>query len=201
MSGQESYGSVSDVRAAVLDAALQHVPLLGWTEAAIAKGAEELGYSCAAHSLVEGGGAELFLWLQRRLNQQVEEHLEEFTLQGGEKRDVMLEALKQRLLLLMPYRAVYAQGLGTLATSPSLLGESISITASLADIVCHYSGSNQPDTSWYVDRASVAAVYKLTELCYLQDQSADCQVCSCQTSDCQVCCCQTSDCVVLLPDA
>ncbi|KAF2355409.1 Ubiquinone biosynthesis protein COQ9 [Trinorchestia longiramus] len=178
--GEEPYSSVDDIREAVLDAALPFVNEFGWTDEAIAKGAESLGYSAMAHSLVEGGGAELFCWLQQRLNEQLEQrliHLSKLKEQGrAESKSMMVEeALRYRLELLLPYAPVYAKGVATAVLSPTHTAASLRTTAQLADHICHYTGRTNPNAGWYTSRAAVGVVYKMTELSLLQDQSPDYQ--------------------------
>ncbi|XP_022241266.1 ubiquinone biosynthesis protein COQ9, mitochondrial-like [Limulus polyphemus] len=56
---------------------------------------------------------------------------------------------------------------------PQNVPTALSNLLDLVDTIWFYAGDKSVDFNWYTKRLSLAAVYKATELCFLQDSSSD----------------------------
>ncbi|KAK3610020.1 hypothetical protein CHS0354_032367 [Potamilus streckersoni] len=165
----------------ILKAALPFVLTYGWTKHAIAKGAEAEGMPGVAHGLFQRGGVELVFYFYLDCNQRLVEQMSARVRQQQEQKESMLsisgliqDAVEQRLRMNIPYIDKWQQAMAIQAL-PQNAPEALSNLAALVDDIWHYAGDQSTDFNWYTKRASLAGVYKSTEIYMLQDKSEDFQ--------------------------
>lgn len=128
----------------LLDAMVRHVPLLGWSDAAISAALNDLGWSPAAKGLLQHGPASAVLALTGRFNRVLAEDLHT-RLQVEETRPERAEyAIKTRIQMATPYHHTWPQALGLLG-SPQILPRYLKSSAMLADEFAHYAGYKTTD--------------------------------------------------------
>ncbi|XP_048254802.1 ubiquinone biosynthesis protein COQ9, mitochondrial-like isoform X3 [Haliotis rufescens] len=168
-----------EMKQRILRAALAFVPQHGWSRKTLAAGAEMEGLPPVAHGMFPRGGAELVHYLYTRSNRQLADALaaevEELYTQGAEKpqtRPFIAKAVQSRLRMLLPYIEHWPQAMAIQAL-PQNATESWSNLATLTDDIWYHVGDRSTDFNWYTKRASLAVVYKATEIFMIQDRSED----------------------------
>ncbi|KAK4295091.1 hypothetical protein Pmani_032324 [Petrolisthes manimaculis] len=170
-----------EVRQQILDAALPFVHSYGWTQESIVQGAESLGYSGMAHGMFPGGGVELVNFFYKQCNKKLEDSLthkaEEINNDPQLKKGtttLISEAVEERLRMNIEYMTCWHKALA-LHASPLNTIQALDNMGSLVDIIWYHAGDRCHDFNWYTKRGLLAAVYKSSELCMLQDKSDDFQ--------------------------
>ncbi|KAH8253697.1 hypothetical protein KR032_006552 [Drosophila birchii] len=165
---------VDAVRVKILDAALQHVPQHGWTKQAIVQGAEDSGYPSVIHGMFPEGGFALVSHFNGKCNAQLVASLEKKTdggkLEVNNPLDFLVEAVRERLEMIAPYKAQWSQAMGLIA-QPQNAPTALAQVLTLVDDICYYSGDRSVDFGWYTRRVGLATIMKMTELYFLQDTS------------------------------
>lgn len=163
-----------DEKTQVLQAALSHVPKLGWSEAAMVAGARDVGLSPAivgAFPRKEAALVEFFMdeCLQKFLDtiKDQEEEIASMVLQ-----DRIVKLVRIRLEMQAPYITRWAQAL-SIQANPANIPTSFKQRALLVDDIWHAAGDLSSDMDWYAKRGMLAAVYTATELYMLTDYSPD----------------------------
>ncbi|XP_076470066.1 ubiquinone biosynthesis protein COQ9, mitochondrial-like isoform X2 [Babylonia areolata] len=169
---QEEY----DTRQRILQASLPFVHQHGWTRKALAAGAETEGYPTISHGMFPRGGAELVHFFYATCNKDLAVILAERVQQQGEEkprtREFIRDALETRLRMIVPYLDTWPQAMAIQALPQNAL-QSWTNLRNLVDDVWYYAGDRSVDFDWYTKRASLAGVYKATEIYLLQDRSED----------------------------
>ncbi|XP_071518869.1 ubiquinone biosynthesis protein COQ9, mitochondrial-like isoform X3 [Panulirus ornatus] len=168
-----------NLRHQILEASLPFVHSYGWSQDAIAQGAETLGYSSMAHGMFSSGGVELVNHFYRMCNIQLDESLKERVKEieeNPEKKtgttDFIASAVEERLRMNIEYIDSWHRALA-LHASPSNAPEALRNIGTLVDHIWYHAGDRSYDFNWYTKRGILAAVYKSSELCMLQDKSED----------------------------
>ena len=167
-----------DAKFEILEGALSHVNNHGWSETSLRMAISELGLSEACLSLFPLGGVEIALHYDQSLNDQLEDMMaqqQDDRLPGSDPPPIahfLKDAIKTRLELQLPYYDHWAEALA-LCVNPKAAPKATKQFAHLVDDIWFYAGDKSTDINWYTRRATVAAVYGLTELYMLQDQSKD----------------------------
>ncbi|KAL2621108.1 hypothetical protein R1flu_001313 [Riccia fluitans] len=169
---RDEHEEVLDEKTKALRAALEHVPKLGWTEAAMSAGARDVGLSPAIvgafprkeAALVEFFMDECALALAEELEDR-EEELAKMVL-----KDRVAEIVWTRLQMQIPYLSKWAQAL-SIQANPLNAPSSLKQRALLVDDIWHAAGDRSTDMDWYAKRALLAGVYSTTELYMLTDTS------------------------------
>lgn len=140
---------IVEIKSKILEASLSFVHDLGWKQAAIIKGAEQIEYPGTVHGLFPRGGVELinyfYLKCNKELITQMIEHI-------GDKEKVenpkefVCWAIKQRLHMIEPFIKQWPQALAILTLPPNV-PSSIANQLTLVDDICHYSGDRSVDVS------------------------------------------------------
>nr|XP_054764828.1 ubiquinone biosynthesis protein COQ9, mitochondrial-like [Lytechinus pictus] len=170
--------SVEDIQKLVLNTALEFVPIHGWTVKSLAEAAKHEGYPGVAHGMFPRGGGDLMHHFVRECNAQLAEQLASEAskdVEEGERKKTgafIRDALQTRLRMIIPYHAQWPDAM-VLTARPENIAEHFSNLANLMDTVWYHAGDKSADFNWYTKRLSLAAVYKSTELCFIQDQSPD----------------------------
>uniref|UniRef100_A0A0A1XQ97 Ubiquinone biosynthesis protein n=1 Tax=Zeugodacus cucurbitae TaxID=28588 RepID=A0A0A1XQ97_ZEUCU len=167
---------IDAIRTQILEAALPHVPELGWTRDAIVKGAEEAGFPSVVHGMFPDGGYALVSYFYGKCNDEVVRRLQEETqnckLAVGDPLDFLVRAVRTRLEMIVPYKSQWSQALALIAL-PQNAATSLAQVLTLVDDICYYAGDRSVDFGWYTRRIGLATIMKMTELFMLQDSSAD----------------------------
>ena len=168
-----------DVRERILSAGLARVPELGWSSAALQRGAEDAGFPSVTAGIV-GNDAPIALvrFHTRTADDRLEDMMRAQAAALRERnerlrvRRFIREQVETRLRMNMPYMAHWAEALA-LMSSPLELVASIEVGLTRMDTIWHHAGDTATDVNWYTKRLSLAAIYKATELAMLQDDGAN----------------------------
>lgn len=161
----------SDMREAILDAALAHVPFDGWSEATLRAAATDSGVAPAlARALFPRGGVDLALAYHARGDRAMVRRLAETDLGALRFRDRV--ALAVRLRLEDADRELVRRG-STLFALPQHAADGARAIWGTADAIWTALGDTSEDVNWYTKRASLSAVYGATVLFWLGDDSPE----------------------------
>ncbi|XP_072242668.1 ubiquinone biosynthesis protein COQ9, mitochondrial isoform X2 [Leuresthes tenuis] len=177
----EDYETEEQLQARVLTAALEFVPLHGWSMEAIAAGAESLGLSSASAGMFYNGGGDLVLHFIAQCNSQLTDILAEqhnqVQLGQAEKKktaEFLRDAVETRLRMYIPYMETWPQAMSILLL-PHNIPDSLKHLSTLVDDIWYYAGDRSTDMNWYTKRAVLTGIYNTTELVMIQDSSPDYQ--------------------------
>ncbi|KAM7345071.1 ubiquinone biosynthesis protein COQ9, mitochondrial [Cochliomyia hominivorax] len=165
---------VEAIRVKILEAALRHVPTLGWTRNAIVQGAEEAGYPSVVHGMFPEGGFDLVSYFNGKCNEELLKMLQQETDNGTKEITNPLEFLVRyvriRLEMIVPYKGQWPQAIAQIAM-PQNASTALAQVLTLVDDICYYSGDRSVDIGWYTRRIGLATILKMTELYMMQDNS------------------------------
>lgn len=154
--------------AALIDAALVHVPFEGMNDRALVAGARDIGLAPGiARVLVPGGGGGLAAAYHRRGDRALRDWLAAHPPQGR-FRDRVAAAVRRRLELSDP--ELVRAGAAVLAL-PGNAALGARLLAETADAIWSGLGDTSDDVAWWTKRASLAGVYGATALYWLGDRS------------------------------
>ena len=153
----------------LLDAALDHVPFDGWSEAAFRAAIEDTGADAAlARAHYPRGGLDLALAYHRRGDDRMNVLLAEHDLPALRMRERV--ALAVRLRLEGEDREIVRRG-ASLFALPQHAGEGARLIWNTADAIWNALGDTSEDGNWYTKRAILSGVYSSTVLYWLGDHS------------------------------
>ena len=132
VSNEKTAGSSSDgkqrdanTREAIMKAALNNVPELGWTDDAVAKAVKEVGYDSIAHKMIDHGAADLVRYFMHKKRLHVYEvvtskhppHDDENneSKSGTHAKIVVYEAIACHMEYISPYKSTWPSALAVLA--------------------------------------------------------------------------------------
>lgn len=146
----EKQAKVNATRTKILDAALLHVPEHGWSKQAIVLGAEECGYPSVVHGMFPDGGFALVSHFNGKCNAQLVKIMQEKT-DNGEKQlenplDFLVQSVRQRLEMIVPYKKHWPQAMALNAQPPNA-STALAQVLTLVDDICFYSGDRSVDVS------------------------------------------------------
>ncbi|KAM4553245.1 ubiquinone biosynthesis protein COQ9, mitochondrial [Fundulus diaphanus] len=175
----EEYETEDQLQAQILTAALEFVPLHGWSMEAIAAGAESLGLSSASTGMFHNGSGDLVLHFISQCNSKLTEILAEqhnqVQLGQAERKktaDFLRDAVETRLRMYIPYIETWPQAMSILLL-PHNIPDSLKHLSTMVDDIWYYAGDRSTDMNWYTKRAVLTGLYNTTELVMLQDSSPD----------------------------
>ncbi|XP_020559886.1 ubiquinone biosynthesis protein COQ9, mitochondrial isoform X1 [Oryzias latipes] len=149
----EEYESEEQLQARILTAALEFVPLHGWSMEAIAAGAESLGLSSASTGMFINGSGELVLHFIADCNTKLTEILAEqhnqVQLGQAEKKktsEFLRDAVETRLRMYIPYIETWPQAMSILLL-PHNIPDSLKHLSNLVDDIWYYAGDRSTDVS------------------------------------------------------
>ncbi|KAG7281547.1 hypothetical protein CRUP_007581 [Coryphaenoides rupestris] len=178
---EEEYETEEQLQARILTAALEFVPLYGWSTESIAAGAETIGLSSASTGMFDNGAGELVLHFIVQCNSQLTENLAEqhnqVQLGQAEKKKTaafLRDAVETRLRMHIPYIESWPQAMSILLL-PHNIPDSLKHLSSLVDDIWYYAGDRSTDMNWYTKRAALTGIFNTTELVMIQDSSPDFQ--------------------------
>ena len=172
----------SEIRRTILQTAMGNVPLLGWTDDALAKAMKDVGYDSLSHTMIASGPVDLVTHFMTMKREHVSEQLsKKYALVGldddGEQsntNEVVRDAIEMHLDYIAPYLSSWPKALALLA-EPSQIPSTIQMMTETSDDICHYAGMKSSRLDWYSDRGLVLAVFCSTELYMLTDYSENMQ--------------------------
>nr|XP_046161902.1 ubiquinone biosynthesis protein COQ9, mitochondrial [Oncorhynchus gorbuscha] len=177
----EDYETEEQLQVRILNAALDFVPLHGWTVEAISAGAETLGLSAASSGMFQNGAGDLVLHFiaqsNTQLTEQLAEHHNQVQLGQAEPKktaEFLRDAVETRLRMLTPYINNWPQALSILFL-PHNIPNSLKHLSTLVDDIWYYAGDRSTNLNWYTKRAALTGIYNTTELVMVQDSSEDFQ--------------------------
>lgn len=155
----------------LLEAALNHVPFDGWSEATLAAAAQDTGLDLAlAQAIFPRGGLDLALAYHRQGDAAMLARLAATDLDALRYSERVTLAL--RLRLESADREVVRRA-ATLMALPQNAPEAARALWNTADAIWNALGDTSDDGNWYSKRAILSAVYSSTVLYWLGDESAD----------------------------
>ncbi|XP_070686878.1 ubiquinone biosynthesis protein COQ9, mitochondrial isoform X2 [Pempheris klunzingeri] len=149
----EEYETEEQLQARILTAALEFVPLHGWSMEAIASGAETLGLSSASTGMFYNGAGDLVLHFITQCNSQLteilaEQHKQVHLGQAEPKKtaDFLRDAVETRLRMHIPYIDSWPQAMSILLL-PHNIPNSLKHLSTLVDDIWYYAGDRSTDVS------------------------------------------------------
>lgn len=159
-----------DIRDAVLDAALLHVPFDGWSRASLDAAARDAGVDPAlVVAVFPRGAVDLALAYHRRGDAAMLARLAETDLSALRFRDRIATAVRLRLDVIED-RELVRRGM-TLFALPQHAADGARALWGTADHIWTALGDLSQDVNWYTKRATLSAVYSATVLYWLGDDS------------------------------
>lgn len=161
----------AELRDALIDAALPHVPFDGWTMAALRHAAADAGLNIAAAAQAfPGGGRDMVAHFSALSDRRMMEALEKMDLPSMGMTDRVRRAVRVRLEQAEPHREAVARSIAFFALPQNaLLGATL--LHRTVDAIWHAAGDTAADWNWYSKRALLAGVLSATVLCWLNDGS------------------------------
>ena len=124
-SSSDSKQRDAEIREAIMKAALNNVPQLGWTDDAVAKAVKEVGYDSIAHKMIDHGAADLVRYFMHKKRLHVHEVIStQFPPHDDENIDnksgthakiVVYEAIACHMEYISPYKSTWPTALAVLA--------------------------------------------------------------------------------------
>eukprot|EP00026_Physarum_polycephalum_P016147 Phypoly_transcript_16991.p1 GENE.Phypoly_transcript_16991~~Phypoly_transcript_16991.p1 ORF type:complete len:196 (+),score=9.41 Phypoly_transcript_16991:36-590(+) len=135
-----------DIRPALLEESLKHVPKLGWSLAAISAGAKDMNLPGISHGLFPKGAFELVQFFITKTNKQLATDFSSRDLSNQNQREKISSIIKARLMSLAPYvkSGRWSEALSTLA-HPSNVPQSLHMLAVLVDEMWYHAGDTSTD--------------------------------------------------------
>jgi ubiquinone biosynthesis protein COQ9 len=162
----------SPERDVAIEAALPHVPALGWTRAALGAGLRDVGEDPQSEAWLFPTGpiGAIEAWLDladRSMEAAAQDGLAGLRTPGRIRRLILL-----RLDQAAPHKEAARRAAARLAL-PWNLGVAARSAARTVSAIWHAAGDNSADFSWYTRRATLAGVYGSTLAFWLQDDDPE----------------------------
>lgn len=169
----------------LLDAAMDLVPELGFTNQALTQASRKLGYTDTTPLVLPKGELDLIVYHLRREREKLAypetseatdaEAPKAPTTPDFRSKDERLDdschsLIVQRLKGNIPYIKHLDSALATMV-QPKNVADSLSELHALSDEIVHQAGQRSSDFDWYTRRASISAVYAASEVFMCQDAS------------------------------
>lgn len=155
----------------LLKASLPYVQTLGWSKAAMAQGAKDLGLSPLTIGMCINGEADLVYYFLEEKRSFVKKSMASIPNLDSSNRNVVLsQALSLHLDILEPYVSSWPSGIATLA-NPMLTWKNIrSLMDDLEDL-CDFANIKCTRMDWYSERILLGFLYLSTN-CYMITDSS-----------------------------
>ena len=162
---------LDDVRQAILEAAMPHVPFDGWTRETMRRAASDAGIEAALADVAFPRGAVTLMDLfASEMDARMLEALEAKDIGSMRIRDRIICAVRTRLECLEPYREAERRAVGFLTLPPNApLG--LRLMGRTVDAMWRAAGDRSTDFNYYTKRALLSGVYSTTLAYWLQDES------------------------------
>lgn len=170
--GGEEKGAPKEERVRVLEAALSHVPKLGWTEAALAEGAHDCHLSPAVLGILPRKEADLVEYFMEKCREDLAKELERRREELAELplKERTVAAVRARLEMQAPHASTWPQALSVQAR-PANAAASLRQRAELMDTIWAAVGDAGTQVERYAKRLLLAGAYSTSELYMLTDFS------------------------------
>lgn len=156
----------------LLDATLPHVAFEGWSDAALAAGCEDAGFSLAeARGIAPRGAVDLAVALHRRGDRAMLARMADADLREMRFSDRVAQALKFRVETMDDREAV--RRATVLFSMPNHAVEGAQLIWETSDHVWNALGDESQDGNWYSKRAILSGVWGSTVLYWLGDDSGE----------------------------
>lgn len=161
---------MTDPKDKLLDAALDHVPFDGWSEATFAAAVRDSELDATvARAVCPRGAVDLAVAYHNRGDAQMLEQLKATDLSALRFRDRIATALRIRLELITD-KEVVRRGT-TLFALPQHAADGAKLVWGTCDAIWNALGDTSDDVNWYTKRATLSGVYSATVLYWLGDTS------------------------------
>jgi ubiquinone biosynthesis protein COQ9 len=159
------------VRAAIIDAALPHVPFDGWTQGVLQLGAAEAGHDkVMALRVFPGGAVEAIEFWSQLADRRMLAALEALDLPAMKVRERIAAAVRVRLEQTAAHREAVRRALALLAL-PLNAGKAPALLWRTVDAIWYAAGDTATDFNYYSKRGLLAGVYSATVVYWLEDRS------------------------------
>eukprot|EP01121_Diplochlamys_sp_Union-15-3_P015048 TRINITY_DN4903_c0_g1_i3.p1 TRINITY_DN4903_c0_g1~~TRINITY_DN4903_c0_g1_i3.p1 ORF type:complete len:234 (+),score=22.95 TRINITY_DN4903_c0_g1_i3:76-777(+) len=156
----------------ILEQALTHVKVHGWTHNAIAMAAKDLGYSSIFHGIAPNGNYDLVAHYIDKGNKDMSLKLETSDLTKMTNKQKIKFALETRLRFNLPLLSRWPEAMAIMS-QPLNLPSALHKLSIMADEIWYRAGDSSLNIDWYVKRGVVIGIYTSTELYLLTDMSKD----------------------------
>lgn len=165
--------TLDELRDALAPLVPTHAAFDGWSEAALASAAAELGVPADRATLAFPDGAlgMIEAWIGS-IDLAMAGLLPKERLVGMKVRDRIRSLILARLEIAAPHREALRRALAVLAL-PANLATAARTGWRSADAMWRQAGDASADFAWYSKRASLAAIYAATLLVWIDDESGD----------------------------
>jgi ubiquinone biosynthesis protein COQ9 len=154
----------------LLDAAMDHVPFDGWSEATFAAALRDSGLDATlARAICPRGAADLAVAFHKRGDALMLERLKNTDMKDLRFRDKIAAAVRARLEVVTD-KEVVRRGTALFAL-PQYLGDGAKLIWGTCDEIWDVLGDTSDDVNWYTKRATLSGVYSATVLYWLGDTS------------------------------
>lgn len=161
-----------DSKDRILNAALNHVPFDGWSEATFRAAIADTGVDGGlARALFPRGAVDLALAFHARGDAAMLERIRASDMSGMKIRDKIAAAVRFRIEAAEDKEAVRRGA--TLFSLPHHAVDGARAIWGTSDLIWEALGDTSDDVNWYTKRASLAGVYSATLLFWLGDDSPD----------------------------
>ena len=165
--------TLEEMRDTLLDNALRHVSVEGWSNTALASGGADLALEAGSVDLLFPGGVrEALAYFSRRADLRMVAASESVSELPVHKRIESL--INTRLDILLPHREAVRRGLVFLAM-PGNATLGLRLLNDTVNELWYAAGDRSADFSYYTKRVMLAAVLSSTTLFWTNDSSKDCQ--------------------------
>jgi ubiquinone biosynthesis protein COQ9 len=159
------------IRDRLVLAALPHVVFDGWSAKALREAAADEGLDASlAERAFMGGPLEAVEHFVALADRMMADDVANVDLASLRVSDRVFKIIEARLIRWAPHREAVRRALSLLALNPLAAARA---TARTADAIWRLAGDSSADFSWYTRRATLAAVYSATTLCWLEDAGED----------------------------
>lgn len=163
--------TLDELRPLLVDALLPHVAFDGWSDAALAAAATDVGIEHDRARLVfPDAGIDMVTAYIEKADRDMTAELERHGIAGMKIRDKITIAIHVRLDQAKPHKEALQRAVAMLAL-PLHAPLSARTLWSTADAMWRAAGDTATDINYYTKRLSLGAVYASTMLCWLQDKS------------------------------
>ena len=159
--------------AAIIAAALVHIPFDGWTSEALVAGAAEAGFTADdVARLFPGGAVDAVVMHSALADAAMIEAFEAMADKPDRVHLMIREMILIRLDQVAAHKEAVRRGLTLLAVPANALASARALYATV-DAMWRDAGQRDTDISFYTKRATLAAVYSATLLAWIADTSGE----------------------------
>jgi len=162
-----------DVKRAILDAMLAHVPFDGWTEKSLRAAARDTGRDAAeVRLLFPQGVRDALVFFMEEADQAMLQAAEAMDLPAMKIRERIAALVKARIMALEPNREA-ARRASLILGLPGYQDLALSSLYRTVDLIWQAAGDTSTDWNFYTKRLILSGVYTSTLLYWLGDHSED----------------------------